>query len=99
MHVPWLNNVVGVYIVQVSLLLIVEQCLGHFFRYLLFPLAGGVCKFYANAGGTQTIQRQLLLVQDRQQANPLLSRHNYTPRVISRLDKTKQLRLLSQNSH
>jgi hypothetical protein len=29
----WLNNVVGVYLVQVSLLFIGRQGLGHFFRY------------------------------------------------------------------
>ncbi len=51
-----------------------------------FPLAGGLCKFYANAGGTQPIQHQLLLVQNKQQANPLLTIHNYTPLVISSKD-------------
>ena len=40
---------------------------------LCFPLAGGLGKFYANAGGKQQIQCQLLLVQYKQQANPLLS--------------------------
>jgi hypothetical protein len=61
----WLNNVVGVYLVQVSLLLIGQQGLGHFFGIgPCFPLAGGLCKLFANAGGgKQTIQRQLLLVQ------------------------------------
>jgi hypothetical protein len=54
----WINNIVVVYLLQVSSLLI-GPC---------FPLAGGLCKFYANAGGTQPIQRQLLLVQDKQQA-------------------------------
>jgi hypothetical protein len=34
--------------------------------------------------------------QYKQQANPLLSIHNYTPLVISRNDKNKQLTLLSQ---
>jgi hypothetical protein len=55
-----------------------------------FPMAGGLCKFYANAGGNQPMQRQLLLVQYKQQANPNLSVHNYTPLVISRNDKNKQ---------
>jgi hypothetical protein len=59
-------------------------------------LAGGLCKFYANAGGKQQIQRQLLLVQYKQQANSSLSVNNYTPLVISRNDKNKQLTLLSQ---
>jgi hypothetical protein len=35
-----------------------------------FPLAGGLCKSYANAGRKQPMQRQLLLVQYKQQANP-----------------------------
>jgi hypothetical protein len=61
-----------------------------------FPLAGGLCKFYAKAGGKQPIQRYLLLVQYKQQANPLLSMHNYTPLVIRGNDKNKQLTLISQ---
>jgi hypothetical protein len=60
------------------------------------PLAGGLCKFYANAGGKRSIQRQPLLVQYQQQANPLLSMNNYTPLVISWNDKNKQPTLLSQ---
>jgi hypothetical protein len=55
----WLNNVGGVYLVQVSLLLVGKQdlvlAIGPF-----FPLAGGLCKFYANKGGKQQIQRQPL---------------------------------------
>jgi hypothetical protein len=35
-------------------------------------------------------------VQYKQQANPLLSVHNFTPLVISVNDKNKQLTLLSQ---
>jgi hypothetical protein len=57
----WLNNVSGVYLVQVSLLLIGQQGVGQF-----FPLAGGFCKFYANAGGKRPTQRQPLLVQYKQ---------------------------------
>jgi hypothetical protein len=80
------------YLFQVSLVLFGLQGLGHFFRHRpCSPLAGGLCKFYDNAGGKQPIQRQLLLVQNKQQANPLLSMHNYTPLVISRNDKNKQL--------
>jgi hypothetical protein len=36
-----------------------------------------LCKFYADAGGKQPIQRQPLLVQYKQQANPLLSMNSY----------------------
>jgi hypothetical protein len=61
-----------------------------------FPLAGALCKFYANAGGKQPIQRQPLLEQYKQQANPLLSMNNYSPLVISWNIKNKQLILLSQ---
>jgi hypothetical protein len=92
-----LNNVIGVYLVQLSLLLLGQQGLGHFSRYWpLLPLAGGLCKFYANAGGKRQIQRKPLLMQYKQQANPLLSMHYYTPFVISGNDKNKQLTLLSQ---
>jgi hypothetical protein len=38
----------------------------------------------------------ILLVQYKQQANLLLSIHNFTPLKISRNDKNKQLTLLSQ---
>jgi hypothetical protein len=50
-----------VYLAQVSLLLIGHQGLvdfsgiGH-----CFPFAGGLCKFYVNAGENRQIQRQLL---------------------------------------
>jgi hypothetical protein len=43
-----------------------------------FPLACGLYKFYANAGGKQQIQLQLLLVQQKQQENLPLSMKNYT---------------------
>jgi hypothetical protein len=57
------------YLVQVSLLLIGQQGLG---IGPWFPLAGGLLKFYANAGGKRPIQRKLFLVQFKQQAIPLL---------------------------
>jgi hypothetical protein len=35
----WPNNVITVYFIQVSLLLVCQQVLGHFFRYqLLLPI-------------------------------------------------------------
>jgi hypothetical protein len=37
-----------------------------------FPLAGGLCKLYANAGGKLQINHQPLLVHYKQQANPLV---------------------------
>jgi hypothetical protein len=48
-----------------------------------FPLARGLCKLYANAGGKWQIQRPPFLAKYQQQANPLLSMHNYTPLVIT----------------
>jgi hypothetical protein len=40
------------YLVQVSLLLIGQQGFVDFrYRPFCFPLAGGLCKFYTNAGG------------------------------------------------
>jgi hypothetical protein len=52
-----------------------------------FLLAGGLCKFYAYAGEKLPMQRQLLLVQCKQQAKPFLSMNNYSPLVISRNEK------------
>jgi hypothetical protein len=57
-----------------------------------------ILQIYAKAGtpeGKGPIQRQPLLVQYKQQANPLLSMHSYTPLVISGNDKNDQLTLLS----
>jgi hypothetical protein len=59
------------YLVQVSLLLIDLQGLVYFFRPLPPIASKGLSKFYANTEGKQQIQRQLLLVQYKQQANPL----------------------------
>jgi hypothetical protein len=42
----------------------------------------------------QYMQRQPLLVQYKQQANPLLLMHNYTPLLISRNFKNKQITFL-----
>jgi hypothetical protein len=96
-RLPWLNKVVGVYLVQVSLLIIGQQGLEIFSGIgPWFPLAGGLCKFYANARGTQPTQRQILFVQYKQQANPFQSTQNFTPLVIRRNDKNKQLTLLRQ---
>ncbi len=44
----------------------------------------------------QPTQRQPLLVQYKQQANPLLSMNNHTPLLISGKDTNKQQTLLSQ---
>jgi hypothetical protein len=53
-----------------------------------FPLAEGLCKFYAKAEGNNYHSANYK-IQYKQQANPLLSIHNYT--TIVRNDKTKQL--------
>jgi hypothetical protein len=56
-----------------------------------------LCKFYDNAGGQRPIQRQLLFSwQYNHQANQLLLMNDFTPLLISRNDKNKQLTLLSQ---
>jgi hypothetical protein len=93
----WLSNVSGVYLVQVPLLLIGQQEYWDISSGIdpCFPLAGGLCKFYANAGGKRSIQRQPHLVHYKHQANLLLSMHNYILLVISRNDKNKQLKFLS----
>jgi hypothetical protein len=52
-----------------------------------FPLAGGLVNFVRQRQRKMTMQ---------QQANSLLSMHNYTLHVISGNDNNKQLTLLSQ---
>jgi hypothetical protein len=59
-----------------------------------FPLAGGCANFTPTPEEqTNTAPTTLSEVQYKQQANPLLSIHNYTPLVISRNDKNEQLTL------
>jgi hypothetical protein len=73
----WLNNVSGVFFIQVSLLLIGNQGLGIPSGIgLYFPLPWRIVQIYANAGGKRPIQRQLL-VQYKHQANPLFSEQLY----------------------
>jgi hypothetical protein len=93
----WLNDVVGVYLFQVSLLLIGQQGFGKFLQ--VSGLASHWLDNCANFPPTleemnQYLQRQLLLVQYTQQANPLLFTHNCTPLVISRNDKNKKLTII-----
>jgi hypothetical protein len=88
----WLNNVSGVYLTQVSLLLIVQQDLVDFFRYRPFlPIGWRIVQILRQRRGKQQILRQLLFVQ---QASPLLSMKKYTPLVISRNDKNRQLTII-----
>jgi hypothetical protein len=84
----------GVYLEQVSLLLIGQQ--GSSGSGPCFPLTGRLCKILSQRHRKITNTAPTTLVQCKQQANPLLSMNNYTPRVISGNDKNKQLTLLSQ---
>jgi hypothetical protein len=86
------------------MLLMGQQGLEHFFRYLPLLLIGwNIVQILRQRRRKTPIHRQQLLVQYKQQTNPLLSVHLHrtlTPLVISRKDKNKQLTLLSQlNSH
>jgi hypothetical protein len=92
----WLSNVVGGYLVQVSLLLIGHQ-VGRFLQ--VSALASYRLTDCANFTPTPDENNQCsanYLVQCKQQVNPFLSMNNYTPHVISRHDKNRQLSLLSQ---
>jgi hypothetical protein len=91
----WLNNVRGKYLTQVFLLLNGQQDLVDFFRYRpLLPIGWRIVQILRQRRGKQQIQHQLLLVQYKQQANPLISMDKYTPLVISRNDKNNQLILI-----
>jgi hypothetical protein len=61
-----------------------------------FPLAGGLCKFYANAGGKRPIQATTTPTASSKPN--YFSRNNYIPLAISWNDKNKQLTLLNVNS-
>jgi hypothetical protein len=96
-NICWLNNVSIVFLVQVSLLLIDQQGLGHFFRYQpLVPICCRtvqivqiVCQHWRKV--TNTAPATLRAIQEASLS--LLSMHNYTPLVISGNDKNKQLTL------
>ncbi len=94
----WLNNVTGLYLVQVSLLHNGQQGLGHFFfKYRpLLPIGWRIVKILRQRLRkiTNTARTPLSAIQAA--TNPLLSMHNYTPLVISGNDKNKKLTLLSQ---
>ncbi len=60
-----------------------------------FPLVGELFKLHANAE-LEEIDQYIVIRQPSQQANPLFSKHNYTPLVISGNYKNNQLTLLSQ---
>ncbi len=92
----WLNNVTGVYLVQVSLLLMDKLgVLGRFFRYRpLLPIGWRIVQILPQRRRKMTNANHK---QYKQLANPLLSRHHFSPLVISRNDKNKQPTLLSQN--
>jgi hypothetical protein len=66
-----------------------------FFSYRPLLLIGWrIVQILRQRRGKQQIQRPLLLVQYKQQANPLISMDKYTPLVISRNDKNNQLILI-----
>ncbi len=89
----WLNNVSGVYLVQVPCFLLVSR---------VWEISSGMGSGFpwlndcANFTPLPEENDQPLLVQYKQQANPHISMHNYTPTGISGNDKNKQLTLLSQ---
>jgi hypothetical protein len=79
----WLNNVSGVYLVQVSLLHIGQWGLGHFFRYRPLPLIGW----------------RIVQVQYKQQANPLfVNSRNDKNKQLTLLSQRK-LALTARNTH
>ncbi len=96
----WLNNVSGVYLFQVSLLLFGQQCLGHFFRYRpVLPIGCRTVQIVRQrrrkVTNTWPSTLNAIPTSSNQQANSLLSWHNYTGTrlVISGNDKNKQLTL------
>jgi hypothetical protein len=86
------------YLVQVSLLLIGQQGLGHFFMYQPFflPIGWRIAQILCQHQREKANKQQPLLVQYKQQAYQLFSMYNYTPLVINGNDKNKQLTSLGQ---
>ncbi len=89
-------NVVGVYLVQVSLLLIGQQGLGHFFRYRpLLPIGWMIVQILRQRrrGTTNTAPTTLIALLAGSQS---IFINFFYSTVVSRNDKDKQLTLLSQ---
>ncbi len=59
----------------------------------LLPIDWRIVQILRQSRGKRQKQK-LLLAQYKQQANPILSMNNYTPLVISRNDKNKQLTII-----
>jgi hypothetical protein len=62
----------------------------------LLPIGWRIAQILCQRGKKTTNTVPITLVQYKQQTNPFLSMHNYTPLVINMNDKNKQLTLLSQ---
>jgi hypothetical protein len=89
----WLNNVSDVYLNQVSLILIVQQGLVDFFKYLpLLPIGWRIVQILCQCRRktTNTAPTTLSAIQAASQST------HYTPLVFSKNDKNQQLSLLSQ---
>jgi hypothetical protein len=79
----WLNDVIGVYLVRVSLLLIGQQGLEDFFRFPpLLPIGWRIVQILRQRRRKTT--NTAPTSQDKQHANPLLSVNNLTPLVTCR---------------
>jgi hypothetical protein len=92
----WLNNVSGVDLVQVSLLLIGQQDLAHFFRCRpLLPIGWRIVQIFCQRQKkpTNTAPTTLSAIQERQ-GNPLLLKNNYTLLVVSGNDKKNKRKLV-----
>jgi hypothetical protein len=88
----WLNNVVGMYLVQVSLLLIGQQGLVDFFRYWpVLPIGWRIVQIIRQRlrKTASTAPTTLSAIQAASQCT-IVNTH-YSPLVISRNDKTKQI--------
>ncbi len=93
----WLNNIRGVYLVQITSLFIGQQGLGHFFRHRPLPPVGWRIVQILRQRRRKPTNTASTTLNSIQATNPLLSMHNYTPLVISGKEKNKHIRLVSQS--
>jgi hypothetical protein len=89
----WLTNVVGVYLVQVSSLLIGHQGLGgQFFRYRsLLPISWRIVQILRQRRRKTTNTAPTILSKIQAASQSSLSMHKYTAHVVSRNDKNKHI--------
>ncbi len=98
-NLHWLINVSGVYLIQVSLLLIGQQGLGYFFRYRpLLPIGWRIAQILRQRPRKSTNTAPATLSAIQASSKSTLSMNNYTPLVINIIKPTQTCNNLNKET-